>query len=194
MQVYVLNHKGKPVKTTLNIDDDLIERASKMTGIKEKTTLVKLGLEALIAMESAKRLARLGGSEKHLKQVPRRRSAWVVLVDTSVWVSHLRETNESLVGLLNDGKVVCHPFVIGELACGGLQNRMVILSLLEALPKAQEASHNEVLGFIDAHKIMGKGLGYVDVHLLASAFLSGVALWTLDKRLVRAAEELQCKW
>jgi predicted nucleic acid-binding protein len=116
----------------------------------------------------------------------------VVLVDTSVWVSHLRETNDELVRLLNDAKVVCHPFVIGELACGNLKNRTTIISLLEALPPAQEVRHEEALAFIEARVIMGKGLGYVDVHLLASALLSGVSLWTLDKRLDKTACELHC--
>ncbi len=107
------------MRTTRNIEDDLIDQASKMTGIKEKTTLVKLGLEALIARESAKRLAKLGGSEKHVKQIPRRRGIQVGL---------------------------------------------------------------------------GKGMGYIDVHLLASAILTGASLWTLDKRLDKAAEELHCKY
>jgi len=118
----------------------------------------------------------------------------MVLVDTSVWVSHLRETNDGLVELLNDAKVLCHPFVVGELACGNLKNRNAILSLLEALPGAHEVAHDEILTFIEARKVMGKGLGYIDVHLLASAVLSGVSLWTLDKKLDKAAEELHCKY
>jgi len=118
----------------------------------------------------------------------------VVLVDTSVWVSHLRETNDALVHLLNDAEVVCHPFVIGELACGNLKNRTAIISLLEALPTVYEAGHEEVLAFIESRKVMGKGLGYVDVHLLASALLTEVTLWTLDKRLDKVAEEFDCKY
>ena len=118
----------------------------------------------------------------------------MVLVDTSVWVSHLRETNDALVHLLNDAEVVCHPFVIGELACGNLKNRTAIISLLEALPTVYEAGHEEVLAFIESRKVMGKGLGYVDVHLLASALLTEVTLWTLDKRLDKVAEEFDCKY
>jgi hypothetical protein len=118
----------------------------------------------------------------------------MVLVDTSVWVSHLRETNDALVHLLNDAEVVCHPFVIGELACGNLKNRTVIISLLETLPTVYEAGHEEVLAFIESRKVMGKGLGYVDVHLLASALLSEVTLWTLDKRLDKTTEEFDCKY
>ncbi|MBN1869260.1 MAG: type II toxin-antitoxin system VapC family toxin [Candidatus Omnitrophica bacterium] len=118
----------------------------------------------------------------------------MVLVDTSVWVSHLRENNDALVHLLNGAEVVCHPFVIGELACGNLKNRTAIISLLEALPAVYEPGHEEVLAFIESRNVMGKGLGYVDVHLLASALLTEVTLWTLDKRLDKAAEEFSCKY
>ena len=118
----------------------------------------------------------------------------MVLVDTSVWVSHLRETHAGLVHLLNDGEVACHPFIVGELACGNVKNRATVLSLLEALPMALLVEHQEVLAFIDNHDLMGKGLGYIDVHLLASAVLSGLPLWTLDKKLEKAAEELHCRY
>ncbi|NLW36384.1 type II toxin-antitoxin system VapC family toxin [Syntrophorhabdus aromaticivorans] len=118
----------------------------------------------------------------------------MVLVDTSVWVSHFRETNDDLAELLNKGEVVCHPFIIGELACGDLKNRVSIIALLEALPMALVVDHEEVLSFVEARKIMGKGLGYVDVHLLAAALLTGVSLWTLDKKLDKVAGELQCRY
>ena len=118
----------------------------------------------------------------------------MVLVDTSVWVSHFRETHDGLVELLNNGEVVCHPFIIGELACGNLNNRTSIIALLEALPVALVVEHEELLSFIEARKIMGKGLGYVDVHLLAAALLTGVPLWTLDKKLDKVAEGLQRKY
>ena len=114
----------------------------------------------------------------------------MVLVDTSVWVSHFRETQIDLVRLLNDGEVACHPFIAGELACGNLRNRTIILSLLEALPVAATVEHGEVLAFIESHKLMWKGLGYIDIHLLASAVLSQLPLWTLDKRLKQAADRL----
>ncbi|MEW6770867.1 MAG: type II toxin-antitoxin system VapC family toxin [Bacillota bacterium] len=107
----------------------------------------------------------------------------MVLVDTSVWVLHLRERNTELEELLNDGDVVCHPFIIGELACGNLKNRSEILSLLQALPMATQAEHEEVMQFIDKYRLMGKGLGYIDMHLLASALLTEVPIWTLDKKL-----------
>ena len=116
----------------------------------------------------------------------------MVLVDTSVWVFHLRETHTGLVDLLNDGEVACHPFIVGEIACGNVKNGTTVLLLLEALPMTITVEHEEVLAFIENHDLMGKGLGYIDVHLLASAVLSGLPLWTLDKRLGKAAEGLHC--
>lgn len=107
----------------------------------------------------------------------------IVLVDTSVWISHLRDGDIRLEILLNDGHVVCHPFIVGELACGNLKNRDEILSLLQALPIATTADDEEVLRFIENYRLMGKGLGYIDMHLLASAALSKIPLWTSDKRL-----------
>lgn len=114
----------------------------------------------------------------------------MVLVDTSIWVTHLREGDDGLAGLLDKGMVCCHPFVIGELACGNLKNRTEILSLLQALPSAETADHEEMLAFIENNGLMGKGLGYVDVHLLGSALLSNVLLWTADSRLAEAASGL----
>jgi predicted nucleic acid-binding protein len=115
----------------------------------------------------------------------------VVLVDTSVWVAHLREGNAQLEALLNEGAVVCHPFIIGELACGTMRNRVQILSLLQSIPMAETAEHSDVMQFIDHNRLTGKGLGYVDVHLLTSAVLTGVPLWTLDKKLQQASGRLR---
>jgi predicted nucleic acid-binding protein len=114
----------------------------------------------------------------------------MVLVDTSVWVTHLREGDDRLAGLLNEGLVCCHPFVIGELACGNLKNRMEVLSLLQSLPSAETVEHEEVLAFIEKNRLMGTGLGYVGVHLLGSALLSDAVLWTADSRLAKAASEM----
>lgn len=114
----------------------------------------------------------------------------MVLVDTSVWVSHFRNIHDDLVELLANGEVMCHPFIIGELACGNLKNRTNIISLLNSLPVAFLVRHEEVLAFIETRKIMGKGLGYIDMHILASTLLTGVSLWTLDKTLDKAAKEL----
>lgn len=114
----------------------------------------------------------------------------MVLVDTSVWVSHLREGNASLAKLLNDGYVTCHLFIIGEIACGNLKNRSEILSLLQALPMTIQAEHEEVLQFIENNQLMGKGLGYIDIHLITSAILAGISIWTLDKKLNKVSESL----
>lgn len=111
----------------------------------------------------------------------------MVLVDTSVWVAHLRQGATGLDTLLHGGRVVCHPFIVGELACGNLRNRSEIISLLQRLPGAILAEHEEVMQFIENLILMGKGLGYIDTHLLASARLTGAGLWTLDKRLNEAA-------
>jgi predicted nucleic acid-binding protein len=114
----------------------------------------------------------------------------MVLVDTSVWVSHLRDGNEDLQKLLHEGEVVCHPFIIGELACGNLKNRDEILTYLQSLPMTILAEDEEVLKFIEDNQLMGKGLGYIDVHLIASAQLTSVVLWTLDKTLNKFTEKL----
>ena len=110
----------------------------------------------------------------------------MVLVDTSVWVHHLREGNSDLERLLVDGQVMCHSFIIGEIVCGNLNNRAGILSLLRSLPATIQAKHGEVLEFIEANRLMGRGLGYVDIHLAASAILTGVSMWTMDKSLDEA--------
>ncbi len=114
----------------------------------------------------------------------------MVLVDTSIWVSHFREGSPKLKALLEKGEVICHPFIIGELACGNLKNRKEILTLLHALPMASLANHEEVLQFIEERHLMGLGLDYVDVHLLASALLSQSPLWIKDKKLREAAKKL----
>ncbi len=118
----------------------------------------------------------------------------MVLVDTSVWVAHLREGNAQLETLLNEGIVICHPFIIGEIACGTMKNRVQILSLLQSIPTAETAEHIEVLQFIERYRLTGKGLGYVDAHLLASAVLTGVPLWTLDKKLQHASAKLRINY
>ena len=114
----------------------------------------------------------------------------MILVDTSVWVDHLRSGNARLGALLRDGLVLVHPFVLGELALGRLRRRVEVLGLLEEMPRAEAANHHEVLEFVERHRLAGSGIGWVDVHLLASAALSGVTLWTLDRRLALAAGRL----
>jgi len=110
-----------------------------------------------------------------------------VLVDTSVWVDHLRRGNKLLAEHLQEARVLCHPFVIGELACGNLKHREEVLSLLFALPRVPVARDDEVLAFVETNRLMGRGLGWIDMHLLASTRLGHTTLWTLDKRLATAA-------
>lgn len=114
----------------------------------------------------------------------------MILVDTSVWIDHFRRGNDRLAEILHANEVYCHPFVIGELACGNLRKRNLILSLLSALPKAQAADHDEILRFVEIHRLYGQGLGWIDVHLLGSALLTGCRFWTLDRPLAEAAEKL----
>ncbi|MDO8743546.1 MAG: type II toxin-antitoxin system VapC family toxin [Candidatus Brocadiaceae bacterium] len=111
-------------------------------------------------------------------------------MDTSVWAVHLRNGNIGLETLLNEGHVVCHPFIVGELACGNLKNRAEILSLLQALPMATHVEHKEVMKFIEDHTLMGKGLGYIDIHLIASAILTEIPVWTVDKKLNEISSKL----
>ncbi len=115
----------------------------------------------------------------------------MVLVDTSVWVNHLRKGDIQLEELLLAGEVVCHPFVIGELACGNIKNRFEILALLQALPEAPTIDLAEYLYFIEQNHLSGTGIGFADVHLLASSQLSGIPLWTNDKRLKEIARKLK---
>jgi predicted nucleic acid-binding protein len=115
----------------------------------------------------------------------------MILVDTSVWIDHLRTTDKALVSLLNAGMVLAHPFVIGELALGHLGQRTTVLSALSDLPRAIVATDAEVLNFIDRYELFGRGVGYVDVHLLAAVRLTaGSELWTRDQRLYGVAVHL----
>lgn len=111
----------------------------------------------------------------------------MILVDTSVWIAHFRKGGSRLAELLGEAAVLVHPFVVGELACGNLRNRAGILSDLEVLPSAVSATHEEVIRLVEDRKLWGLGIGWIDAHLLASALLSDCQLWTMDKRLVRAA-------
>jgi predicted nucleic acid-binding protein len=119
----------------------------------------------------------------------------VILVDTSVWVEHLRAGNAALADELGAGRVLAHPFVIGELACGSFRNRREVLDLLGRLPLAPTATHAEALDFLDRRALMGRGIGFIDVHLLASAALAAPArLWTRDRRLAAVAAELNLSY
>ena len=115
----------------------------------------------------------------------------MILVDTSVWVDHLHRGDKDLAERLEQGIVIMHPFVLGELACGTLRRRDETLAILAALPAAPVATHDEALALIDKFRLTGRGLGYIDVHLLASARIGGDVIWTRDKSLDAAAVELQ---
>jgi predicted nucleic acid-binding protein len=114
----------------------------------------------------------------------------VILVDTSVWIDHFREGRPDLVSLLNRSEVLIHPFVVGELACGNLLARATTIALLEQLPSVAVAAHVEVMAFIERRRLHGRGIGYIDVHLLASAAIDGARLWTNDRRLRAVAGKL----
>ncbi len=115
----------------------------------------------------------------------------MILVDTSVWIEHLRTGKSGLDAALNDGEVLTHPLVLGELSCGNIANRREVLELMYDLPLAKEASHEEAMALIDGRRLMGRGVGYIDVHLLAATAITPLArLWTFDRRLAKIAGEL----
>ncbi len=114
----------------------------------------------------------------------------MILVDSSVWIDHFRNSNAKLKALLEANQVLMHSFVMGELALGNLRQRGVILQFLESLPQAEQASNGEIFDFIEQHALFGLGIGYIDAHLLAATRLSGALLWTQDKRLQQVALRL----
>ncbi len=118
----------------------------------------------------------------------------MVLVDTSVWAEHLRRGEARLAALLDGAEVLCHPFIVGEIACGHLRNRTGILDLLAALPSVDKASDDAVLEFIERNRLQGKGLGLIDMHLLASGAISRQQIWTFDARLAGRAAELGLRY
>ena len=117
----------------------------------------------------------------------------MILVDTSVWVDHLRTGNARLGAALDESLALTHPFVIGELACGNLKNRSLVLENLRELPPASPADDEEVFRLVEDRKLWGLGIGWVDAHLIAAARLTGCELWTLDRRLSAAAAEAGVK-
>ena len=118
----------------------------------------------------------------------------MVLVDTSVWIDFLRQGNDQLKELLEEGEAGTHPLVTGELHVGNISRRKQFLALLEDLPRVGECSHDEVLYFIEAHKLYGVGIGCFDAHILCSAVVHDTPLWTLDQRLAKQAEALTSRW
>ena len=116
----------------------------------------------------------------------------MILIDTSVWIEHLRAGNRELAHLLDTDQALVHPFVIGELACGNLAQRQEVLTMLRDLPALPAAEDPEVLYFIEQNELMGLGIGYIDMHLLAATALAPPArLWTRDRRLTAAADKVE---
>jgi hypothetical protein len=118
----------------------------------------------------------------------------MILVDTSLWIEHFRHINSPIIHLLESNTLCIHAWIIGELACGNLKNREKILILLNGLPRLPIAEEEEVLNFIEYHQLMGRGIGYIDAHLLTASALNTVQLWTLDKRLNLVAEKLHLNY
>jgi predicted nucleic acid-binding protein len=115
----------------------------------------------------------------------------VTLVDTSVWVEHFRRHNAKLAALLDRGEVVCHPFVVGELSLGSMRKRDEVLTLLSELSTAPVVAHEDALAFVERRELAGRGIGWVDVHLAASALVGRLTLWTLDRRLADVARAVR---
>jgi predicted nucleic acid-binding protein len=117
-----------------------------------------------------------------------------MLVDTSVWIDHFRRSHPALIAALERGDAECHEFVLGELACGPLPRRDVVLALIETLPRIASVAHDETMTFLTGRRLWGRGLGWVDVSLLAATVVAGARLWTLDRRLLKAARDLGVAW
>jgi hypothetical protein len=114
----------------------------------------------------------------------------MILPDSSVWIDHFRRGNTSLAEWLENDQALCHPFIVGELACGHLSSRASTIRMLQTLPEAPLMQHNEVLLLIERHRLMASGIGWVDAHLLGSALLAQAEIWTLDQSLTNAARRL----
>jgi predicted nucleic acid-binding protein len=114
----------------------------------------------------------------------------MILADTSIWITHLRSRIDPLGSLLEEGQVVCHPIVVGELACGSFQRRNAVLDMIQALPQLMEVGNDEVMTLIEVRRLMGSGIGWSDAHLLAASMLGDVRLWTMDRHLAEAAHRL----
>jgi predicted nucleic acid-binding protein len=115
----------------------------------------------------------------------------MILVDTSIWIDHLDKANPIMQELLKEQRILMHPFVLGEIAMGSLRKREFVLSVLSAFESAPLAREDEVLSFVRAYRLFGKGIGYIDAHILTSAKLApGTQLWTRDKRLQALAAAL----
>ncbi len=116
----------------------------------------------------------------------------MILADTSIWIDHLRSKGDPhLIALLQQNTIWVHPWIVGEIACGNLAHRIAILRELQKLPQIPVARESEVLFVIERHRLMGRGIGYIDAHLLTAAAAQGARIWTRDKRLLTVAAELR---
>jgi predicted nucleic acid-binding protein len=114
----------------------------------------------------------------------------VIIPDSSVWIDHFRRGNARLSALLEAGQAACHEFILGEIACGSHARRADVLEAMRFLPRVAPASHDEVMVLVNRRRLWGRGLGWIDAHLLAAAAVAGIPLWTLDRRLATAAPDL----
>jgi predicted nucleic acid-binding protein len=178
------------VRTTLNLDEELLRSAREYSGIQEKTALTDsrgvAGIDFTRSRAAPHRPRRhdaqgAGGTSPSIRKNP------MTLVYTSVWINHFRKPETVLVQLLTNGMAGIHPYVIGELACGTLKDRVATLSLLRALPQAPVANETEIYYLLDTYRLWGTGLGWVDLHLLTSAAVAGWRLMTADDALNKAA-------
>jgi predicted nucleic acid-binding protein len=117
-----------------------------------------------------------------------------MLVDTSVWIDHFRRSHPALVAALERGEAQCHEFILGELACGTLSRRDEVLDLMQTLPRIAPVAHDEAMALVTERRLWGRGMGWVDVNLLAATLVAGVRLWTLDQRLRAVARDLGVAW
>lgn len=179
------------MRTTVTVDDALLAKAAELTGVKDEVDAPARGVAD--TGPGGERPA-VGGSRRHRPASYRGAEtpdvAPVILVDTSVWIEHLRAADARLVELLGDDEAGCHPLVIEELALGSIKQRDVVLDLLANLYQFPVVTHDEVLRLVGRRRLWGRGLGAVDANLLGSvALVGGARLWTRDKRLKAACAE-----
>ena len=169
-------HTEVPMRTTINLDIELVDAARKVSGLTERTALIHEGLRALIQRESARRLARLGGSEPAVAAAAAATSRrTMILADTSVWIEHLRAGHAELAARLDEGRVVIHPFVVGELALGNLSRRDEDPRVAsKPSPRRRSPPTTRCSPSSSGGDLPGSGVGYVDAHLLVTHSASEV--------------------
>jgi len=179
------------MRTTLALDDDLVAKAVALTGLRGEDGPRPRGAQGADRARERAPAGETWRQRTKSQDAAAARDRGVILVDTSIWIDHLRAGDNALGELLDAGQVLTHPFVVGELALGNLRRRGDILFAMSSLPLATVVTATEVLQFIDSHRLFASGIGYVDAHLLAAAQLTpGTSLWTRDRQLNRAAHQL----